>query len=64
MTSVVANAHRVVVKIGSSSVTAEGRGLDHGVIDSWASQIVALHEVGKQVLLVSSGAIVEGMQRL
>ncbi|HKO67290.1 MAG TPA: glutamate 5-kinase [Burkholderiaceae bacterium] len=64
MTSVIADARRVVVKIGSSSVTVEGRGLDHGLIDSWASQIVALHAGGKQVLLVSSGAIVEGMQRL
>ena len=64
MRSLVAVARRVVVKIGSSSVTTEGRGLDHAAIDSWARQIVALHTVGKQVLLVSSGAIAEGMQRL
>ena len=64
MTSVIATARRIVVKIGSSSVTAEGRGLDHDVIDSWARQIVALRTGGKQVLLVSSGAIAEGMQRL
>ncbi len=64
MTSVIAAARRVVVKIGSSSVTAEGRGLDHDAIDSWARQIVALRAGGKQVLLVSSGAIAEGMQRL
>ena len=40
-----------------------GRGLDHGAIDSWARQIVALRAGGKEVLLVSSGAIAEGMQR-
>ena len=64
MTSAVATARRVVVKIGSSSVTTKGQGLDHGVIDSWARQIVTLRASGKQVLLVSSGAIAEGMQRL
>ncbi|HVE89479.1 MAG TPA: glutamate 5-kinase [Burkholderiaceae bacterium] len=64
MRSFVAVARRVVVKIGSSSVTTEGRGLDRAAIDSWARQIAALHADGKQVLLVSSGAIAEGMQRL
>ena len=63
MTSVIAAARRVVVKIGSSSVTAE-RGLDYAAIDSWARQIAMLRASGKQVLLVSSGAIAEGMQRL
>lgn len=64
MTSVIAAARRVVIKIGSSSVTADGRGLDQAAIDSWARQIAALRTSGKQVLLVSSGAIAEGMQRL
>ena len=64
MRSLVAAARRVVVKIGSSSVTTEGRGLDHTAIDSWARQVAALHAGGKQVVLVSSGAIAEGMQRL
>lgn len=63
MTSVVAAARRVVVKIGSSSVTAE-RGLDHTAIDSLARQIAALRAGRKEVVLVSSGAIAEGMQRL
>ena len=57
MTSTIATARRVVVKIGSSSVTADGRGLDHGAIDSWARQIAALRAGGKQVLLVSSGVL-------
>ena len=59
----IAAARRVVVKIGSSSVTAAG-GLDHAAIDGWARQIAVLRTTGKEVLLVSSGAIVEGMQRL
>jgi glutamate 5-kinase len=64
MTSVVATAHRVVVKVGSSLVTNDGRGLDLDAISRWAAQIARLRELGKQVLLVSSGAIAEGMQRL
>ncbi len=64
MRSAIAAASRIVVKIGSSSVTTDGRGLDCGAIDSWARQIAALRAGGKQVLLVSSGAIAEGMQRL
>ena len=63
-TSVVAAARRIVVKIGSSLVTADGRGLDFEAIGSWARQIALLRAERKQVLLVSSGAIAEGMQRL
>jgi glutamate 5-kinase len=62
--SVIASARRVVVKVGSSLVTNEGRGLDLDAITRWAEQIAAVHGLGKQVLLVSSGAIAEGMQRL
>jgi len=57
-------ARRVVIKVGSSLVTDEGRGLDRAAIAQWAEQIAALRAAGKQVLLVSSGAIAEGMQRL
>jgi len=57
-------ARRLVIKVGSSLVTAEGRGLDRAAISQWAEQITALRAAGKQVLLVSSGAIAEGMQRL
>ena len=64
MTSVVATARRVVVKVGSSLVTNDGRGLDLDAITRWAAQIAELRQRGKQVLLVSSGAIAEGMQRL
>jgi glutamate 5-kinase len=60
----VAGAKRVVVKVGSSLVTNDGRGLDLAAIDRWTMQIAALRKLGKQVILVSSGAIAEGMQRL
>ena len=57
-------AERVVIKVGSSLVTNEGRGLDEAAIASWAAQIAALRQAGKEVVLVSSGAIAEGMKRL
>ncbi|MCU0840341.1 MAG: glutamate 5-kinase [Thiobacillaceae bacterium] len=62
--SVVASAQRLVVKVGSSLVTNEGRGLDHQRLALWAGQIAALVQLGKEVVLVSSGAIAEGMLRL
>ena len=62
--SVLAGARRVVVKVGSALVTNDGRGLDHAALARWAEQIARLVEEGKQVVLVSSGAIAEGMQRL
>jgi len=64
MKPAVASARRVVVKVGSSLVTDHGRGLDLDAMTRWAEQIAALHALGKQVLLVSSGAIAAGMQRL
>jgi len=62
--SVVKHARRIVVKVGSSLVTAEGRGLDHAALSRWAGQIAALTAQGKEVVLVSSGAIAEGIARL
>jgi glutamate 5-kinase len=62
--SALAQARRAVIKVGSSLVTNDGRGLDAAAVARWASQISALHQLGKQVILVSSGAIAEGMQRL
>ncbi|MCS6785833.1 MAG: glutamate 5-kinase [Thiobacillaceae bacterium] len=62
--SVVADARRLVVKVGSSLVTNEGRGLDHQRLAQWAAQIAALVKAGREVVLVSSGAIAEGLQRL
>ena len=62
--SVLQQANRIIVKVGSSLVTDEGRGLDHAAIARWAQQIAALRALGKEVILVSSGAIAEGMLRL
>ena len=55
---------RLVVKIGSSLLTAQGQGLDSNAIADWVGQIAALHKQGTQVLLVSSGAVAEGMKRM
>ncbi|QWE14760.1 glutamate 5-kinase [Polynucleobacter sp. AP-Sving-400A-A2] len=55
---------RIVVKVGSSLVTNNGEGLDHAAIGMWAEQMAALLADGHEVLMVSSGAIAEGMQRL
>lgn len=62
--SVISSARRLIVKVGSSLVTNDGKGLDHVAIAKWASQIALLRAAGKEVVLVSSGAIAEGMQRL
>jgi glutamate 5-kinase len=64
MNPVIQQASRIIVKVGSSLVTNEGRGLDHAAIARWASQIASLRTLGKEVVLVSSGAIAEGMLRL
>ena len=57
-------ARRIVVKVGSSLVTNEGRGLDEAAIGEWCRQLAALAGQGREVIMVSSGAIAEGMKRL
>ena len=64
MTSVLLGARRIVVKVGSSLVTNEGRGVDAEAIGNWARQLAALAHQGREVVMVSSGAIAEGMKRL
>jgi glutamate 5-kinase len=65
MTSnVLRNAKRIVVKVGSSLVTNEGRGLDEVAIGEWCRQMSHLIRDGREVIMVSSGAIAEGMKRL
>ncbi len=64
MTSLVHSAKRIVVKVGSSLVTNDGKGLDRDALASWARQIAVLCKQGREVVLVSSGAVAEGMQRL
>ena len=58
------DAKRIVVKVGSSLVTNEGRGLDEQAIGEWCRQMGALVREGREVIMVSSGAIAEGMKRL
>ncbi len=62
--SVIAEARRLVVKVGSSLVTNEGRGLDHARLALWSEQIAKITGMGKEIVLVSSGAIAEGIKRL
>ena len=58
------NARRIVVKVGSSLVTNEGRGLDEQAIGQWSEELAALVKQGRELIMVSSGAIAEGMKRL
>ena len=62
--SILHQARRIVVKVGSSLVTNEGRGLDEAAIGLWCAQLAALVADGREVVMVSSGAIAEGMKRL
>jgi glutamate 5-kinase len=64
MKTVLTQAKRIVVKVGSSLVTNQGEGLDFSALNNWADQIGVLRKSGYEVVLVSSGAIAEGMQRL
>ncbi len=58
------NARRIVVKVGSSLVTNEGRGLDEQAIGQWSQELATLVKQGRELIMVSSGAIAEGMKRL
>jgi len=62
--TVLRDAKRVVVKVGSSLVTNEGRGLDEAAIGEWCRQMAQLVRAGTEIIMVSSGAIAEGMKRL
>ncbi len=68
VSSVLQDARRIVVKVGSSLVTNEGRGLDEAAIGEWSRQLAALVRGDggqrREVIMVSSGAIAEGMKRL
>ena len=64
MRTKIRNARRLVVKVGSALVTNNGAGLDKDALDAWARQIAALRAEGREVALVSSGAIAAGIQRL
>jgi len=55
---------RIIVKIGSTLITNNGVGVDHTLIAEWVRQIASLRQQQHQIVLVSSGAIAEGMKRL
>ena len=60
----IAGARRLVVKIGSALLTNEGRGLASAELTHWVDQLMAWHRAGTEIVLVSSGAVAEGMSRL
>ena len=64
MSEVLKSARRIVVKVGSSLVTNEGRGLDADAVGNWCRQLAQLAAQGREVVMVSSGAVAEGMKRL
>lgn len=64
MRDVLSNSKRLVVKVGSALVTNNGAGLSGDFITECARQIAVLQKTGRQIILVSSGAIAAGMQRL
>lgn len=64
MSRAIQDAQCIVIKVGSTLVTNRGQGLDHDAIGRWAAQMAELRTMGKQVVMVSSGAIAEGVQRL
>jgi glutamate 5-kinase len=64
MSDALKSARRIVVKVGSSLVTDEGRGVDADAVGNWCRQMAVLASQGREVVMVSSGAIAEGMKRL
>jgi len=64
MSAALQGARRIVVKVGSSLVTNEGRGVDAEAVGNWCRQMAGLAAQGCEVVMVSSGAIAEGMKRL
>ena len=64
MESLLKNARRVVIKVGSALITNDGRGLDTAQIEKLVAQIAELRRMGKECVLVSSGAIAEGVLRI
>ncbi len=64
MAEALKNARRIVVKVGSSLVTDEGRGIDAQAVGNWCRQLAALAAQRRELVMVSSGAIAEGCKRL
>jgi len=64
MNTKINSTKRIIVKIGSSLITDNGRGLDSTALNEWTRQIAEIKQQGYEVTLVSSGAVAEGMLRL
>ncbi|MEE1070906.1 MAG: glutamate 5-kinase [Cellulosilyticum sp.] len=64
MRSAVKAAKRIVVKIGTSSLTHENGRVDLNKMERLARVLTDLNNSGKEIILVSSGAINAGMQRI
>jgi len=64
MSAALQGARRIVVKVGSSLVTNDGRGVDAEAVGNWCRQMAVLAGEGREIVMVSSGAIAEGMKRL
>jgi glutamate 5-kinase len=60
----IASSRRWVIKIGSALLTADGKGLSHELLSDWVEQMATLRHTGHEVVLVSSGAVAEGMSRM
>ena len=57
-------ARRCVIKIGSALLTSDGAGLDRQALGGWVDQMADWVETGGELVLVSSGAVAEGMSRM
>ncbi|WP_058554393.1 glutamate 5-kinase [Thiohalocapsa sp. ML1] len=55
---------RWIIKIGSALLTRDGAGLDPDILAPWIEQMAALRGAGREVVLVSSGAVAQGMARM
>ncbi len=64
MSRIAVSGARWVVKIGSSLLSNDGQGLDLPAIQLWVQQLLALHAAGVELILVTSGAVAAGMERL
>ena len=61
---IIKKTQRWVVKIGSALITDKGCGLRYNVLDNWVNQISILRDRGIEIVIVSSGAVAEGLTRL
>jgi glutamate 5-kinase len=61
--AILRRARRVVVKIGSQ-ILSSSTGIEEARLEGLVSELAALHDQGKEIVVVSSGAVAAGMARL